>query len=137
MTWRARGGVELGGWLVGDQQSGSSASARATATRCCWPPESSSTRWSANSASPTWSRAAAASGRREPRRPARCAQRCFDVLRGGQQRHQAVALEHDDEPGAESRRAWISVDQHLARRRFGQAREHGEQAGLARARTGR
>ena len=34
-------GVEVGERLVEEQTCGSSTSARATATRCCWPPESS------------------------------------------------------------------------------------------------
>ena len=57
--------------------SGSMASARAIATRCCWPPERSRGRWSARSASPTSSRRSA----RDPQRlapsrgPSRCAAR--------------------------------------------------------------
>ena len=45
-------------------RSGSVTSARAIATRCCWPPESSIGRWSARSASPTRSSAARARCRR-------------------------------------------------------------------------
>src|SRR5256886_4190946 len=44
--------------------AGSVTSARATATRCCWPPESSFGRWPARSSSPTDSRAAIARSRR-------------------------------------------------------------------------
>ena len=57
----ARAGlVELGGGLVGDQQPGLRARARATATRCCWPPDSSSTIWPACGPSPRSSRRVAA-----------------------------------------------------------------------------
>ena len=41
-------------------RSGSVTSARATATRCCWPPESSPGRWSTRSARPTRSSASSA-----------------------------------------------------------------------------
>ena len=34
-------GVEVAGGLVGEDSAGSLTSARAMATRCCWPPESS------------------------------------------------------------------------------------------------
>ncbi len=44
--------------------AGSVTSARATATRCCWPPESSPGRWSARSARPTVASAASARSRR-------------------------------------------------------------------------
>jgi hypothetical protein len=45
-------------------------SARAIATRCCWPPDSSAGRWAARSARPTCSSAAATRARR-PEYPAR------------------------------------------------------------------
>ena len=44
--------VEVAGRLVGQDQAGSVTSARATATRCCWPPDSSPGRCSTRSARP-------------------------------------------------------------------------------------
>ena len=74
------------------------ASPRATATRCCWPPESSSTRWPCTSARPT-----AAEGRGGPQRRPRGVnaareQRAGDVLVGGEHGSQAVALGDDGDP---------------------------------------
>jgi hypothetical protein len=46
-------GIERAGRLVEQHHAGSSAMARAIATRCCWPPESWPGVWSARSASPT------------------------------------------------------------------------------------
>ncbi len=48
--------------------AGSVTSARATATRCCWPPDSSLGRWSARSVRPTVASAAMARSRRSARR---------------------------------------------------------------------
>ena len=77
------------------------ASVRASATRCCWPPDSSSTRWFAESARPSSVSAARARAERVDRRHARGQQRHQDVLLGGEERRQPVALrgERDATPG--------------------------------------
>ena len=46
-------GVEVAGRLVGEQHVGMGGQRPGQATRCCWPPDSSSTRCSAHSSSPT------------------------------------------------------------------------------------
>ena len=46
-------GVQRARGLVEEHHFGSIASARAIATRCCWPPESCAGKWSVLSASPT------------------------------------------------------------------------------------
>ena len=63
-------GIEARHGLVGQDDRASWASARAIATRCCWPPESWSARASARSSEPDASRQASASWRsaREKRR---------------------------------------------------------------------
>src|SRR5438132_4853929 len=61
--------VALSRLAVGSSAStsaGSPTSARAMATRCCWPPESSGGRWRARSPRPTCSRAALTRARRSP-----------------------------------------------------------------------
>ena len=61
-------------------RSGSVTSARATATRCCWPPDSSPGRWSARSASPTLvERGRAPARRRSARLDAGVDERQLDV----------------------------------------------------------
>jgi len=66
--------VSRSSWLVGSSaisRPGRPASARAIATRCCWPPESSSGRWAAWLAIPVSSSMAATRSRRSlGRRPA-------------------------------------------------------------------
>ena len=73
--------------------SGRATSARAIATRCCWPPESSAGRWRARSAEPDLAQrlghgAAREAAAGEPRRQ-------LDVLLGGQRAEQVEGLEHE------------------------------------------
>ena len=74
---------------------GSVMSARAIATRCCWPPESSFGKWSMRSASPT--SASAVVDALAPLAPRESGeqQRQLDVLERGQHRHQVVELEDE------------------------------------------
>ena len=90
---------------VGSSKSitrGSIASARAMATRCCWPPDSCPGNFSACSGMPTRSRSAAASssasGRDFLRTPDR---RERDVVNDGQVREQVELLEHHADLGAD------------------------------------
>ena len=78
--------------------AGSATRARAIATRCCWPPDSSPGRWPARSPSPTRS-SRRAPGRGPRRRPASRSGR-RDVLLGGQVGQQVEALEHEADPVA-------------------------------------
>ena len=77
---------------------GRPARARATATRCCWPPESSD--------GPVAEAVAEADGvddavePRLVRLPAGEGQREGDVLEGGEGRHQVERLEHEPDPVA-------------------------------------
>ena len=68
-------------------------SARATATRCCWPPDSSAGRCVRRSPSPTASMSVSSHSRSG--RVAADPQRQDDVLLGGQDRQQVVALEDE------------------------------------------
>ena len=88
--------VEVAGRLVADEQRRIATSARAIATRCCWPPESSPGLCFARSASPTSSSAAAHCACRSLRRQLRQQQRHLDVALGRQHGQQVVELE--DEP---------------------------------------
>ena len=73
--------------------SGRVTSARAMATRCCWPPDSWEGRWPARSARPTApsTRADLRPGGPAPGQP----QRQRDVQLGGQRRQQVERLEHE------------------------------------------
>ena len=83
-------------------------SARAIATRCCWPPDSSLGRCPARSARPTSASIAATSPARRP--AAGQAQRQRHVLRGGQRRDQV------ERPGRRSRPARGAAGSARARR---------------------
>ena len=72
------------------------ASARATATRCCWPPESSAGRCPSRSASPVRSITVASQSGSGARAGQRHRQR--DVLPRGQRGHQVEGLEHEADP---------------------------------------
>ena len=79
---------------------GSATRARATATRCCWPPESCCGRWRARCGRPTRSQR-----RRDPplalgRTDAAIDQRDFDILLDGELVDQVEALEHEADVGA-------------------------------------
>ena len=84
--------------LVGSSNSmtrGSSAIARAMATRCCWPPDSSAGRWSARSASPTRSSAARPSASASARvLPATLRSASVDVAERRHVRIEVERLEH-------------------------------------------
>ena len=112
---------------------GSPASARATATRCAWPPESSSGSRSASSASPSAGerpqRGVAARRRPRARRAASGSATFSSTVSGGEQ---ARALEDDrDRPGAQRRRSPASA---RCRGRRVEPGEKVQQRGLARAR---
>ena len=79
------------------RRPGSLTSARAIATRCCWPPESSFGRWRGPVGQPDRLRAASARARASRRRSAGQQQRQLDVLDRVQDRQQVVRLE--DEAG--------------------------------------
>ena len=93
--------VSESSWPVGSSAistCGRLARARAIATRCCSPPDSSYGRWSMRSPSPTMVQqlatrvlAGAGLGLHQP-------QRNLDVLRGRQDRQQAQRLEHETDP---------------------------------------
>ena len=90
--------VQVAGRLVGEHHRRAVDSARATATRCCWPPESSAGRCVRRSRRPTVSISCVeprlvglAAGQRERQR---------DVLLGGQHRHEVEGLEDEAEPVA-------------------------------------
>ena len=69
--------------------------ARAIATRCCWPPESSAGVWCSRPVRPTCASASIASSRRSGRGHAAIDQRQLDILGGGGARQQIVALEDE------------------------------------------
>ena len=99
--------------------AGSVTSARATATRCCWPPDSSVGSWSSRSPSPSRSSAAVARRRALAARDALVEQRRRDVVERRRPRQQVVRLEDEpDRPAAEPREA-VVVE--LGDRRAGQA----------------
>ena len=70
-------------------------SARAIATRCCWPPESWFGWWWSRSPRPTAFSASRRPLRRSAARDARVEQRQLDVLERGRARQQVEALEHE------------------------------------------
>ena len=83
---------------VGSSQTsrvGSATSARAMATRCCWPPESSAGLCLRRSVRPTSSSAAATFWRRWRAGEVGQQQRQLDVLLGRERRHQVVELEDE------------------------------------------
>ena len=120
--------------------AGRCTSARATATRCCWPPESSDGRCVSRSRRPTvsiswsshfWSASLA-----------RELQRQRDVLLGGQHRHEVEGLEDEAEPvAAQPRQAAVveagellPVDHHRSGGGLVQPREQVHQRRLPGAR---
>ena len=115
---------------------GCNASARATAVRCCWPPDSwwiSCPAWgsrpSSSRAVRAWLRATAGEWPGGP-------QGDLDVLGGGEQGDEAVALQHDRYAIAGSGKAGhrLAVDQHAALGRGRQPGQDRQQAALARPR---
>ena len=108
--------------------SGSLTSARAMATRCCWPPESWFGVWCARAPRPTASSSACAL-RAAPRRRhgvRRVEQRQLDVLERGRARQQVEVLEHEADLRLRSIGAAVAVEardvlafQEVAARRSG------------------
>ena len=78
---------------------------RATATRCCCPPDSSSTRWSPDSASPTSARAAEVRAATSDGAAPVASNGQGDVLGRGEHAGQAVALRDERDPRADGRPA--------------------------------
>ena len=88
--------------------AGSVTSARAMATRCCWPPDSSVGSWSRRSPRPSRSSAAFARAARSRRDDALVEQRRRDVVERGRPRQQVVRLEDEaDRPAAEPGQAVV------------------------------
>ena len=93
------GAVEVARRLVADQERGSETMARAMATRCSWPPDSSFGLCPRRSASPT---SVERDGGAPPplrRGQVREQQRQLDVPLGGQHGQQVVELEHEADIG--------------------------------------
>ena len=78
--------------------SGRVMSARAQATRCCWPPDSSLGRWARRSAIPSWATSCASHA--SVHRGAGEVGRQGDVLGGGERRDEVERLEHEPDPVA-------------------------------------
>jgi hypothetical protein len=133
--------VEVAGGLVADQQRGSETSARAIATRCCWPPDSSLGLWPARSDRPTSCSAMRARGALGAAQRGQ-QQRQLDVLLRRQHRHQVVALEDEADvlgaPGGQRvrcpARRCAGRRRELAGAGRVEAADQVEQGGLARAR---
>jgi hypothetical protein len=89
--------VEIAGRLVGQQDGGSVTMARAMATRCCWPPDSSAGVWCSHCRKPTASSAARALAWRAARGSRRDRERQFDVFQRGGAGQQVETLEHEAE----------------------------------------
>ena len=97
-------GVEVAGGLVGRAGCGSPASARATATRCCWPPDSCAGRWRERCAMLTRSSASPTQRFALGRGHAAVGERQLDVLEHRQVADQVEALEDEpDLPVADAR----------------------------------
>ena len=116
--------------------SGRLTSARATATRCCWPPDISFGRWLTRSARSTVSITC-----REPlgiRLLAGERERKGDVLEPGERRNEVVRLEHEADAIASNQREMLLVgaadldvaEEHLTRRHAVEAGEAVQQRGL-------
>ena len=88
-------------------------SARATATRCCWPPESSDGRWVRRSPSPMVS-ISVSSQAGSARSPA-IRTGSSDVLLGGEDRQQVVALEDEADLRAPQQRELLVIERVEAR----------------------
>ena len=84
--------------------------ARAMATRCCWPPESSFGAWSARSARPTLSSASRARRRRSVRRHPAVKQRQLDILQRRGAGKKIEALEDEADEVAAEQRTLIAVE---------------------------
>ena len=94
---------------------GRAAKARAIATRCCWPPESSSGRSSSRPPRPSRSSSARAAASASPRGDAVAAPAAEDdVLEHAQVREQVVGLEDEPEPAPDPDRVDRGIGDHLA-----------------------
>ena len=104
-------------------RAGSVTIARATATRCCWPPDSSVGSWSRRSPRPSRSSAALARGLALRARDALVEQRRRDVVERGRPRQQVVRLEDEaDGPAADCGQAVVVERRRRACRRACTAR---------------
>ena len=120
---------------------GREASARAAATRCCCPPDSSVGRWVSRSVEARGCRRSTAT-QMLVRLAAGDADRQHDVLRRGHRRQQVERLEDEADLVAAQQRERLVVErgdlgvaeEHLARRRPVEAGEHVQQGRLAGAR---
>ena len=136
---RPVGGVELAGRLVGEHHAALAGPGRGPrATRCCWPPDSSSISWSPASPEPTASSAASARRGRLGRGTPAASSGTSDVLGGGQDAGQARCPAGSARP--RRRRRW-SRSRRAARRPPaprprgpGQPGQHPQQGGLPGAR---
>ena len=88
--------------------SGSVTSARAMATRCCCPPESSAGVWSAHGSRPTRSSERSAASRRCFLRLAAIEQRQLDIFQRGGAGQQVEALEHEAEIAPAQQRTLVA-----------------------------
>ena len=124
--------------------TGSLTSARAIATRCCWPPESCEGWWSARSARPTSASRASARCRRSSSGQLAVEQRQLDVLDGGGAREQIEVLEDEADAAVADRRQRVARELRnlLARERctlrcVGASRQPSRFIGKPAAATGR
>ena len=115
---------------------GSKTSARATATRCCWPPESCCVRRSARPSSRTIASARATFCGDLGARQAAHLQRKADILGHAHVGKQRVVLEHHADAALLDRHGGDVLAGHedAAAARLLEARQHGERGRLARAR---
>ena len=95
--------VEVAGGLVGQQQAGAAITARAIATRCCSPPDSSAGRDAGLPGQPDPAQHLADVGADLALRAAGDAQRQRDVVECRQMRQQAEILEHHADAAAQPR----------------------------------
>ena len=123
------GGIEAGGRLVEEQHAGSRASARASASRCCSPPDSrrAGPALEARRARPAASSSAARSGALGARH-AGGGQRVTDIAGGAAPEHDR-ALEHDGAP--RRRRRLASAPGDASARGGDKSHGRAQQRGLA------
>ena len=115
---------------------GSGATARASATRCCWPPESWRGKPLGQRAEPHQVERAHDAACQFLAAHAAPSQAERDIVAHRQMREQRIGLEHQPEPPAVRRRAGHvdAVDAHRAGARRDQAGDHAQHRGLAAAR---
>ena len=84
--------------------------ARAIATRCCWPPESSPGVWCSRPAQPDALQRLQGQRRDAPARHAAIDQRQLDIFDGGRAWQQVEALEYEAEEMPPQQRALVAVE---------------------------